>query len=347
MNDNSSNQALDKNDRPWKSIRRRKVLKDRKNFVMFAAMMMWILMLVAQHKLIHEKMPIQTSKQMSALNEKFLTNTSKPISPTGLDSLELRRSSPPRKMSGSNNTIFFLHIGKAGGTSVDALLKPILKRQGRSYKGNKHYDWSWIKQRGDPEKNADVITFLRHPVSRAASQFYFSKRLRWAKKMNATFLYQTFDEYLTNPGAWGQLTLDGLYCNYLSGTIGERGSIATDGNETERKQYLRSNITANAIQAAENLDKTVFFGLLEDIPRSMKMLQLSLDLEEEPSFPSKNVNKKSQNISVETALKLESTLQGDLFVYNYAKLLFEARWEYLTGISDHYTHPQFPPWPKS
>ena len=273
-----------------------------------------------------------------------------PVSPQSLR--------PPRNMSASNNTIYFLHVGKTGGTSVDHLMQTINKRQGRIYRGFKHYDWSWIKERGDPDEDADVITFLRHPVSRVVSQFRFSKTLRWAKNSNATFLYQTIDEYLTNPGQWGQFTRDGVYCNYLSGANTGKGSVATDGNKTERKQYLREHMAENAIQAANNLDKTVYFGMLEDIPRSMKMLQLTLGLKKYPLFPRKNVlekRNKEQNlakqhdsgISVETAVKVESKIPGDLWLYEYAKLLFEARWDYFTGKTDHYKHPRFPPLPKS
>ena len=298
-----------------------------------------------------------------------------------------RPHTPPRKMSESKNPVYFLHIGKAGGTSVDLLMTKILRRKRRRYSGHKHYDWSWIERRGDPDKNADVITFLREPVSRAVSQFYFSKKLPWAKHQNATFLHQTLDEYLMHPGGWRQPIHDGAGgVSYLAGTAKGEGWIASDGKDTDLKQYLRSNMTANAYQAARNLDRTVYFGLLEDIPRSMKMLQITLNLQKAPKFPQTNsardnrrrrrrrrnddgnengnengndgnerhtnsnvdgISAAHQQISAETTSMIESYIPGDLWLYQYAKLLFEARWNYLTGQTDHYEHPELPPLPES
>lgn len=133
---------------------------------------------------------------------------------------------PPRKMSQSENPVYFLHIGKAGGTSVDQLMTKILKRgnRHRKYVGRKHFDWSFIEKSGvgtgaDPDSDADVITFLRNPVSRAVSQLYYSQTLSWAKCANFPFIHQTLDEYLKNPGRWRQPIHDSASgVTFLSGT---------------------------------------------------------------------------------------------------------------------------------
>lgn len=305
------------------------------------------------------------------------TNTRKrgtPFSASSLLSTMSRSRSqsqpPPRKMSQSENPVYFLHIGKAGGTSVDKLMFKILKRRNRhrKYVGHKHFDWSFIEKSvagagADPDSNADVITFLRNPVSRAVSQFYFSQSLPWAKKRNAPFIHQTLDEYLKNPGGYRQPIHDGAGgVDFLSGSASVVGGgwIQTDGVETELKQYLREHMAANALYAARNLDRTTWFGLLEDIPRSMKLLQLTLDLDEVPTLPRSNTgagrrrrhggqqqHKQNRIISAESVSIIESYIPGDIWLYQYSKLLFEARWNYLTGETEIYLHPELPLLPQS
>ncbi len=52
----------------------------------------------------------------------------------------------------------------------------------------------------DISSNADVVTFLRNPVFRGVSQFYYSKKSSWMHKPRfAKVLGQTLDEYLDDP----------------------------------------------------------------------------------------------------------------------------------------------------
>eukprot|EP00594_Rhizosolenia_setigera_P000193 CAMPEP_0178945296 /NCGR_PEP_ID=MMETSP0789-20121207/3655_1 /TAXON_ID=3005 /ORGANISM="Rhizosolenia setigera, Strain CCMP 1694" /LENGTH=149 /DNA_ID=CAMNT_0020625169 /DNA_START=966 /DNA_END=1415 /DNA_ORIENTATION=- len=135
--------------------------------------------------------------------------------------------------------------------------------------------------------------------------------------------------------------------SYLAGTCLKNGWIKTDGIDSDFKKYLQSNMTANALEAAKNLDRTVYFGLLEDIDRSMKMLQLTLGLNHVPKLGSQNTNKKKSHNEAtnETISKIRSHIPGDLWLYEYAKLLFEARWNYMTGLTEVYEHPELPPFP--
>ena len=273
--------------------------------------------------------------------------------------------SPPRKIVDTTNTIYFLHIGKAGGTSVDELLGNIFKCQHRTYVGEKHYDYSYIQQQIQIKKEqqshlrggsfndkhseieADVITFLRHPVSRAASQFYFSKMLPWAKKQNASFLYQTFDDYLDTPNkTWFQPIFDGESgSDFLTGIFPTSGGhwVASDGKETDEKIYLRQNKTAACLLAAQRLENTTWFGLLEDVDRSMKLLQITLGLDATPVLPRAN---KMQYLhpTEETKKKISKFVPKDIWLYEYAKRLFEARWNYYIGNCP-YVSPELPPLP--
>lgn len=293
---------------------------------------------------------------------------------------------PPlsRKMSDTFNPVYFLHVGKAGGTSIDDLLQNILSCERKLYVGDLHYDWSYIQQRelpritehlnqphqqrifrGELDSNdddydadeiltsiIDVITFLRHPVSRSISQFYFSKKLKWAKNANATFLYQTFDQYIDDPNkTWFQPIADGESgTDFLAGIFPTSTGhwVSSDGRETDRKEYLRKNHTAACLLAAQRLEKTVWFGLLEDIDRSMILLQFTLGLPSTPILPKSNSGGGSSGRnhpppSRTTVQKVEKYIPKDLWLYEYAKLLFEARWNYFMGCT--YVPPELPPLP--
>jgi hypothetical protein len=70
-----------------------------------------------------------------------------------------------------------LHIGKTGGTSLDAIGPSLASDSDRQFIGYKHFDWSFINKL--PHDKTDVVVMLRNPVSRAVSHFYFSKTLAW------------------------------------------------------------------------------------------------------------------------------------------------------------------------
>ena len=271
------------------------------------------------------------------------------------------RHPPPRRIVDTNNPVYFLHVGKAGGSSIDYLVGDILKCQHKRYIGDLHYDWSYIQKHmytnkaaihsidDDISTKADVITFLRHPVSRSVSQFYFSKTLPWANRTNSTILYQTFDEYLDQPNGWMQPIADGESgSSFLAGIFPTDKDlwVASDGRETELKAHLRENKTAACLFAAERLENTTWFGLLEDLERSMTLLQLTLDLEFTPILPKSNPGKLAHPLPTnDTIQKIQKYVPKDLWFYEFAKRLFEARWRYFKDIDCEYVPPELPPLP--
>ncbi len=289
--------------------------------------------------------------------------------------------SPPRKMSSTSNPVYFVRVGKTGSTSMDKLMPKLLEESGRKYIGGNHFDWSFVqihereraamshtdgnidaddgynRSEYDVSANADVITFLRHPLSRAASQFYFSKGLPWAKRAKARFVQQTFNEWIINPGNFSQPISDGEGgVRYLAGIfkVHKKGDgwVKTDRLNTDYKEYLRQNKTAACLRAAERLDQTAWFGLLEDADRSMKLLQLTLDLDDVPAMPKHNkgrYGKDDPKPSAEAIGIVSKHIPQDLWLYEYATRLFEARWEYFASLNENgdgvYVHPELPPLP--
>ena len=262
----------------------------------------------------------------------------------------------------------------------------------RKYIGNGHYDWTYIQQqqqiresKGFPEfkggdikkygannsstiinhsnnnddddeykasSNADIITFLRHPVTRAISQFYYSKTMRWARDKNSTFIYKTLDEYLDDPEEFRDPINDGLGgVMYLSGTS-QNNWIQSNEIESELKISFRHNKTAACIRAAKRLDETTWFGLLEDLDRSMKLLQFTMDLDSVPVFPMSNAaggTRKYPSPSKDAISLIEGYLAQDIWLYEYSKRLFNARWDYYVtkNANGHgvYIHPDLPTLP--
>ena len=78
----------------------------------------------------------------------------------------------------------------------------------------------------------------------------------------------------------------------------------------------------------------------------MKLLQLTLGLEVAPVLPKENSKTGSHpKPSDETVKKIEKYIPKDLWLYEFAKRLFEARWEYFTGGNCVYVPPELPPLP--
>jgi hypothetical protein len=124
--------------------------------------------------------------------------------------------------------------------------------------------------------------------------------------------------------------------------------VDTDWILTSKKDelllhHLRQNKTALCLRAAARLHQTVWFGILEDLPRSMELLEHTFGVPLD-DFPTKNQNVHSAPSS-EAQEKLRSMLPMDIWLYDYAKLLFEARWDYFVAGSAEYRPPELPPFP--
>lgn len=249
--------------------------------------------------------------------------------------------------TGDKRLLVHLHIGKNGGTSVDRIGPSLAHQTNRLYipQGHMHFDWSFIDKLPQ-DKAIDVITMLRNPISRAASQFYYAKTLKWTRRRPIG--HMNLEEYLNDTNEMMQtrtIWVDGQAATWwLTGTHIEKWVNVDPSEVEERERIYATNATAMCHLAADRLDQTMWFGILEDLPRSMELLQHALGLTEIPSLPKANANQISHEKPTQDEQEaLASLMPRDLWVYEYGKRLFEAR--YQATKTGKFVQPTRPPIP--
>eukprot|EP00913_Durusdinium_trenchii_P030555 g28619.t1 len=116
------------------------------------------------------------------------------VEPNSLLQATLRASDSPVQRIGPKEWVGIVHIGKTGGSSLDSWLKGNIGRRHLLGHGI-HCDMSYMdaqaKKQGHPVR---VLSFLREPGTRAASQVLFWNTFKWplfqrlAVKMGETCL---------------------------------------------------------------------------------------------------------------------------------------------------------------
>jgi hypothetical protein len=278
--------------------------------------------------------------------------------------------SPPSPPDTYNRTMMFLHIGKNGGTSFDPVGSKVASESQYNYYGNRHFDWNEIEYKGQVGKDVEVVLFLRHPVSRAFSHFNFYKKQSFTKGMKIrsqnlkSYLFDGDKQNLLDTrDIWqdGQAAVSWLTGTHIANWVG------CPKDQVDARERRALNATAMCYLAAERLQQVKWFGILEDLGRSMELLQHEFNLTDIPKMGhsngahasgranlkampimphnNKTHNKGNSKATAEEAEALESLMPQDLWLYEYGKRLFEARWEeYKTGV---YKPPEHPPIPDS
>jgi len=251
----------------------------------------------------------------------------------------------------------FIHIGKTGGTSFDAGMRKWLNiniLNTKLYIGKRHYDWSYYKNLKD-ESSQEIhpLTWLRHPVDRAISHFNFMKQLAWTK---GTPIRQTsLSDFLSNY----EMMMDfrGAWQDGQAGTAWISGLHIADWvwhypKPRDKDQIELSFLDMESVldQVATRFEKELFwFGILDEKEKSIEMLNYQLDTQFQIEMVHLNKGKNKllhEDSSVDEfdRKKLEWLMPYDMWLYNYASELLNAKWNfYKNGAMKM---PDRPPYPR-
>ena len=236
-----------------------------------------------------------------------------------------------------SHALVFLHIAKCGGTSFDATMYEICKSIKARYIGRRHFDWSYI----DTVQKPDVLVLLREPVSRAVSHFHWNTKIGVFKTMKIiSDCLRTPQTVLEARDFWqdGQAAVMWLTGTHIANWVG-----GIKFNQIEAREIQSLDHKTLCTLATDRLKQTLWFGFISDQERSLEMLQWQLGYNTTIKLLLRNTTP-HPNITLEDQKILESLMPMDLWLYNYAKLLFEARWQqYKTGI---FREPELPPFPE-
>lgn len=224
---------------------------------------------------------------------------------------------------------------------MDVCVSSVVKRHHGKYIGGTHFDWSGVEKL----KNPEVVVLLRDPVSRAVSHFYFSRLLRWTKAL--AIRNQTLSEYLHDCQSmldtrdiWqdGQASIMWLTGTHIASWV--RVPVA----EVPHRERMFLDTRSICLLAACRLEETLWFGFMDDLDRSLELLTYQLDHYRPIRFIHGNRNTYNKTITDSDKDILKSLMPLDMWLYSYAKLLFEARWnKFKTGV---YIKPGLPPIPE-
>ena len=254
---------------------------------------------------------------------------------------------------------YFLHIPKTAGTSFVAILNrhfssdeispySLLDRvaelidKGEKEELNKypliqgHLGYSVIKYLGEAPQ---IITMLRDPIERTISLFNHIKReeSHWMHKDISP--EATIEEFLSYPPARN------LVCNFQICNIAmdfdlskefknkngdilgkNQGSLLAEAVDIEDKQDEKLLDIAK-----DRLEKFTFVGITEEFEKSIKLLEKIMGWEVAGNIPTENVSPKTsmskENLSKETLEDIRSLTKLDQEIYEFAKDIFEKRFE--------------------
>lgn len=245
--------------------------------------------------------------------------------------------------------LFFIHIGKAGGTSFDKMMKNVCTQQvandvhyvrwcptlRRKYVGMLHYDTGLVemaeevaRERGLPRP--ECLVLLRDPVDRCISHFNFAKTLEWTE--GKTIRSQTLDEYLDDPVSMLETNMI-----VLDGWSGVRWVTSTSVSYSVRPRRSREEIIAieerlqrdpTAVMrfAAERLRQAFWVGTHKDLEGSIRRLWSRLGAPAQ-SLPHKNrarTQKASGQLPSDAAkAKIRDLFPMDTWLYTYANRLID------------------------
>lgn len=228
------------------------------------------------------------------------------------------------------NKYFFLHIPKSAGTSLfkifsDALGNENVKLVENINKGTKQVElldkyklvgghFTYPDYLEVISKERYSITFLRNPVDRFLSQYFYYKNTVGESKQQSVINAQKLDlesyiEYYKSKQRYGEIFNRQLW--YLAG-------------------YQNPSLTDNELLeiAKENLAKIDFVGIYEEFAESIDLMCFDCKWPLVDSIPMVNVtNKKSTYADIDLSIleKIKELNSLDIKLYEYAVSLFKNK----------------------
>jgi len=250
----------------------------------------------------------------------------------------------------------FIHIGKTGGTSFDAGMKKWINMNLLNTKlfiGKRHFDWSYYQSlKEESLQEIHPITWLRNPIDRAISHFNFMKQLSWTKgtPVRRTSLSDFLSDYemmMDFRGAWqdgqaGTAWISGLH-------IADWVWHHPKPRNKDQIEHLFLEMELVLDQVATRFEKELFwFGILDEKEKSLEMLNYQLDTQFQIEMVHLNKGKSrvlnDSPVDIMDRKKLEWLMPYDMWLYNYASDLLNARWNfYKNGVIKM---PDRPPYPR-
>ena len=131
--------------------------------------------------------------------------------------------------------------------------------------------------------------------------------------------------------------------SWLAGTHAERwvwSSAHISKEERERREQVSTNWTYMLNTAMDNLHNCLWFGLMEKMDESLELFEYQTGLKIHMKHLNKHISKKKYpEPTSENIHKLEKLMPMDLFLYEYAKQLFERRWQMYLNAKNNESSP--------
>ena len=123
--------------------------------------------------------------------------------------------------------------------------------------------------------------------------------------------------------------------SFLSGTHIAKWVIRKGLSEEEidRREIESLNFKEALKKCVERLNEIFWFGILEEKGKSLELLKYQLGISGNLTLGHKNMHTKPISYSENTKQKLSYFMPLDLWLYGYARELFDARYKfYKTGV---------------